>query len=64
MRSRSKASKSGWEKRWDRGTAPIGPKGKQYIERTYGPTVQPEQPIQEDEEEYDDFDFWDREESV
>lgn len=60
MRARSAASKKAWEKRWDRGTGPVGRKGKDYIQRTYGPEIQQEKRrYEEDEPEYEDFDFWD-----
>lgn len=42
MRERSERSKAQWRKRWDRGTAPIGREGQRYIERTYGPHIQPD----------------------
>jgi hypothetical protein len=60
---RSAASHAGWEKRWDRGTGPVGEKGREYISKTYGPTVdggyRPEGA--DDFEEYDDFDFYESE---
>jgi hypothetical protein len=59
---RSAASHAGWEKRWDRGTGPVGDKGREYIQRTYGPSVRGEEPPDyEDFEEYDDFDFYESE---
>lgn len=65
MQSRSDVSKKSWQKRWDRGTAPVGTKGRSYIEKTYGPEVRHETPLdyrqEEEPEEYDDFDFWDSE---
>lgn len=63
MRARSERSKASWQKRWDRGTAPIGKKGAEYIAKTYGPAVAHEAPLEYEEEEYDDYDFWDSETS-
>jgi hypothetical protein len=39
MRARSEASKAAWRVRWDRGTAPIGRVGADYIQSTYGPVI-------------------------
>ena len=58
MQARSEASRAGWETRWerawDRGNERnLGPKGREYLERTYGTYAGPV----EEETEFDDFDF-------
>lgn len=64
MRARSEASRKGWEKRWERGTAPIGEKGRVFIERTFGPVIEGDllQRRWHEEKYYDeteDSDYWD-----
>jgi hypothetical protein len=36
QKARSRASKKAWEGRWERSEAPVGPKGRQYLESRYG----------------------------
>lgn len=33
MKSRSASSRRAWERRWEQGSAPIGPKGEAYMKR-------------------------------
>lgn len=66
QRSRSEASHRGWEMRWERGEA-VGPKGKAYLEREYGPVeILPERGGGGggggDFEDYDDYWDWEGEE--
>lgn len=59
---RAAASHAGWEKRWDRGTGPVGEKGREYIAKTYGPEIGGSGPPEDyDFDEYDDFDFYESE---
>lgn len=49
----------GWETRWERmyeigDLDKFGPKGQDYIERKYGEEIYPEEPPDDEFEEYDD----------
>lgn len=42
QRARSDSSRAAWERRWERDFAegkPLGEKGQEYIDKTYGPEV-------------------------